>query len=202
METISVTPQKHMFTNQAKPRTIAERLSDAAKSKFVGRKNEMSLLSNAINADDLPYMVAFIHGPGGIGKSWLLRAVLEKIGANIEILVLDCREIEPTPQGFLSALGISLKLKVPVPDLNSVIDFLTESNKRTVLALDTYETFGLMDTWLRQEFIPSLTENVFTIIAGREAPNPAWITSPGWQDLFREIELRELTENDVHFLKI
>jgi class 3 adenylate cyclase len=78
-------------------------------------------------------------------------------------------------------------------DQDSIVARLGESGQRTVLALDTYERFGLMDTWLRQVFVPSLKENVFTIIAGRQPPNPGWLTSPGWQDLFREIEVRELS---------
>jgi len=61
-----------------------------------------------------------------------------------------------------------------------------------VIALDTYETFGLMDTWLRQKFLPALSEDIFTIIAGREDPNPAWLTTPGWSELFRKIKLGEL----------
>ncbi len=184
MEPISATQQKHELASQDKPRTIAERLSEATKSTFVGRQNEISFLANAINAKKLPFIVAFAHGPGGIGKSWLLRAIMDNLGPKVQHLMMDCREIEPTPQGFQAALGSALKMEEPAPDLNSVIARLTESDKRTVLVLDTYETFGLIDTWLRQEFIPSLTENVFTIIAGREVPNPAWITSPGWQGLF------------------
>jgi class 3 adenylate cyclase len=38
---------------------------------------------------------------------------------------------------------------------------------------------------------------VFTIIAGREAPNPAWLTTPGWSELFREIKLGELSKEDT-----
>lgn len=200
MEPTSATLQKHATTRQSKPRTIAQRLAEAAKITFVGRQNEISLLTSAINAEELPFVVAFVHGPGGIGKSWLLRALLNKVRAKVHSLIMDCREIEPTPQGFQSALGSALKMEEPVPDFNSAIARFTKSDKRTVLVLDTYETFGLMDTWLRREFIPSLTDNVFTIIAGREAPNAGWITTPGWQDLFREIRLRELTENDVQLM--
>jgi hypothetical protein len=71
----------------------------------------------------------------------------------------------------------------------------TEDVRRTVLALDTYETFGLMDTWLRQVFVPGLPESVLTLLAGLFAPDPAWLTTPGWQGLFRDIELRELSED-------
>ena len=110
---------------------------------------------------------------------------------------MDCRGIEPTPRGFVSCLAGALGSEESEPTLSSVVDRLGEGATRTVLALDTYETFGLMDTWLRQSFIPSLPETVLTTIAGREAPNPAWLTTPGWQGLFREIELRGLLDDDA-----
>ena len=189
MEPISVLQQINAVNSKNGSRTIAERLSEAAGRTFVGRHNELSLLSSVITAEKLPFMVAFVHGPGGIGKSWLLRALVDRVGSQVRRLNLDCREIEPTPQGFLGALGGSLQMEVPVPDMDAVIGRLRESGGRHVLSLDTYETFGLMDTWLRREFVPALPDSVFTVIAGREAPNPAWITTPGWQELFREIKL-------------
>ncbi len=178
-------------------RTISDRLATAAKSSFVGRKPEVSLISEAIEASELPYMVAFIHGPGGIGKSRVIQAALSELDSDVQRYVMDCREIEPTPQGFQAAIGAKLGMHESEPDFTSVVDFLGKSGQRTVLALDTYETFGLMDTWLRQRFVPSLSDNVFTIIASREAPNPAWIMTPGWQALFRDIELGELSVADA-----
>jgi len=180
-----------------KPRTISERLAEAAKSTFVGRKTERALISNAVEAAELPFMVAYIHGPGGIGKSRLLQAALSDAGSDVRRCILDCREIEPTPRGFQAALGAKLEVQESEPDLATVVNCLAEKKQRSVLALDTYETFGLMDTWLRQEFLPSLSDNIFTIIAGREAPNPAWLTTPGWSELFREIKLGELLKEDV-----
>ena len=181
----------------SKPRTISDRLSEVARSSFVGRQNELALLSGAIETDDLPFVVAFIHGPGGIGKSFLIQALLNSFGSEVRRYVMDCRNIEPTPEGFLLSLSATLGMEEE-PDHNSIIDFLGETGQRTVLALDTYETFGLMDTWLRQVFVPSLTESVFTIIAGRQPPSVGWLTTPGWQDLFRDIEIRELSVDDSH----
>jgi len=178
-----------------KSRTISDRLSEVAGSSFFGRQEELALLASAINSTDPPFLVGFIHGPGGIGKSRLIQALRQSIPAAVGWYLMDCRHIEPTPQGFLTSLGAALQMREE-PVYHSVTSRLGETGQRTVLALDTYETYGLMDTWLRQEFLPSISENVFTIIAGRQAPNSAWFTAPGWQHLFRNIPLQELSVND------
>jgi len=53
-------------------RTIAERISQAAERSFVGRRSEFEMLREAILADELPFVAAYVHGPGGIGKSRLV----------------------------------------------------------------------------------------------------------------------------------
>lgn len=179
------------------PRTIGDRLLRAADASFVGRQAELAVLSKALHAAEPGFVVAFVHGPGGMGKSCLLQALLRQADADTCTVLLDCRQIEPTPEGFLAVLGASLNPPVPRAELSVVVDRLARSAPRVVIALDTYETFGLMDTWLRQEFMPALPDNVFTIISGRESPNPAWLTTPGWQGLFREIELHDLPEDDA-----
>lgn len=63
------------------------------------------------------------------------------------------------PLSFLLLLGAKLEVQESEPDLATVVNCLAEKKQRSVLALDTYETFGLMDTWLRREFLPSLSDN-------------------------------------------
>ncbi|UCD78690.1 MAG: hypothetical protein JSW26_25340 [Desulfobacterales bacterium] len=82
-------------------------------------------------------------------------------------------------------------------NLDTVFNCLAEKKQRSVLALETYATFGLMDTWLHQKFLPFLSDNVFTIIAGRQASNAAWLTTPGWSEFFREIKLGEFSSEDA-----
>ncbi len=53
-------------------RTISDRLSEVAGTSFVGRQRELAVLRSAIEAAELPFVVAFIHGLGGIGKTRLL----------------------------------------------------------------------------------------------------------------------------------
>ena len=60
---------------QPGPRSVSDRLSEVARRSFVGRDAELSLLRGAVEAPELPFIVAFVHGPGGIGKSWLIGAL-------------------------------------------------------------------------------------------------------------------------------
>ena len=179
-------------------RTISDRLLEVARTSFVGRQRELAVLRGAIEAAELPFVVAFIHGLGGIGKTRLLQATLSSVDPKIRSTVMDCREIEPTTKGFLVALSAALGMQEADPELRSVVARLSEASQRTVLALDTYEMFGLMDTWLRQVFVPALPETVLTIIASRQAPNAAWLTTPGWESLFHEIKLQELPDDDAY----
>jgi ATP/maltotriose-dependent transcriptional regulator MalT len=178
-------------------RTIADRLSMVAERSFVGREEELGELLAAIHASEPPFVVGFICGPAGIGKSSLLRALCRHAGPEAGTVVLDCRDIEPTPEGFLGALNAALGASETDAELDQVVARLGPGSRRTLIALDTYETFGLLDTWLRQVFIPALPDGVLIIIASREAPNSAWTTTPGWQGLFREIELRELSDTAI-----
>ena len=162
-------------------RTIAERLTEAAGASFVGREAELATLREAIAAEDPPFLVAYVHGPGGIGKSRLLQSAVASPGPGVRVLSLDCARIEPTPRGFLEAVGGAFE----GPD------------GRCVLALDTYETFGLMDSWLRQSFLPSLPDTAVTLIASREPPRPGWLTSPGWAGLVHQIRLGGLDPDEA-----
>ena len=75
------------MSETSKPRTISERLSEAARISFVGRETELDLLSGAIGSANLPFVVAFIHGPGGIGKSCLIQTLLSSVAPEIRCQV-------------------------------------------------------------------------------------------------------------------
>lgn len=152
-----------------------------------------------VHGEGSPVVVVYLHGIGGIGKSCLLQALRDRTQADVRWYGLDCRHVEPTPDGFLDAVYHALAIAAGA-GIEGVVQHFGTDEKRAVLALDTYEAFGLMDTWLRQEFIPALPDNVMIVIAGREAPKSAWMTTPGWQDLFCEIKLDALTEEQSHQL--
>jgi class 3 adenylate cyclase len=167
-------------------RTIAERLAAAAGESFVGRRDELALLREAVAADDPPFLVGYVHGPGGIGKTRLIQSALAAAGAGVQTVSLDCARVEPTPRGFLAAL-------------EDATQDSPEAGRR-LLALDTYETFGLLDAWLRQSFLPTQPASALTLIASRQPPSPAWLTSPGWSGLFHQIALRGLAPEEARAL--
>ncbi|NTU84433.1 MAG: AAA family ATPase [Chloroflexales bacterium] len=141
-------------------------------------------------------LVVYVHGMGGIGKSSLVAAFARQLTAEGHVvLTLDCRAIEPTERGLLEELAAALGAREPT--LAALVRHLDAGARPLVLALDAYESFRLLDTWLRQVFIPALPEHVRLILAGREAPLLAWFTADGWHGLFRSLTLGPLPEPDA-----
>ena len=62
-----------------------------------------------------------------------------------------------------------------------------------VIALDHYEVFRLMDTWLRQVLVPALPADTGLLLAGRERPLGAWFSLEG----FRTLPLGPLEDADA-----
>lgn len=175
------------------PHSIRDRLARQANADFVGRAAEIGSLLRAL--DDNGPVVVHVHGPPGIGKSTLLDGFASAARAEgVRVLKLDCRLIEPTQRGFLYELG-RLIGEAASPSVESISERLAGLGACVVLALDTYEVFGLLDTWLRQTFLPALSDNVRVFLFGRRSVSSAWATSPGWLGLFRELSLGSLTES-------
>jgi len=172
---------------------IADRMALAASRSFVGREVELTRLRNAMEGEGRPAVV-FIHGPGGIGKSRLLDSAARLSWPQAKTVRLDCEGVEPTPGGFGRALSTALA----ETDDEGRADFqeaIEEVEGPVVLALDTYECFGLIDSWLRCDFIPSLPGDWLVVVAGRSRPSPAWLSGP-WATLVDAIELGPLSPHE------
>lgn len=123
-------------------RDVIER---ARRRNFVGRREELRAFGEAL-AGRSPRRVLFVHGPGGIGKTTLLLEMSARArAAGRDPVLLDGREIDPSAEGFLQAVGQS-----------------------GTLLVDSYEHLGAIDGWLRREFLPGLPENGLVVLAGRE----------------------------------
>ena len=113
-----------------------------------------------------------VHGVAGSGKTSLLRAFRAEVTGRV--VAIDGRGIEPTPQGFLAAIG---------------------EHEFDVLVIDTAERLRLLDGWLRLEFLPSLPAHARVVIATRDAPGAVWRASFG--ELLQTIALGPLAPADA-----
>lgn len=174
-------------------RQIAELLTDQVDTGFVGREAEQAVLCAALALDGP--RVVHVFGIAGIGKSSLLGVFASQAcSRGATVLRLDCRAVEPTETAFLRELCLVGGFD-PGP-LGAVAAQLGRSGSTVVLALDTYEVFRLLDSWLRQSFVPALPDNVRVIMFGRERPSSPWYTAPGWHKLFHPLALGPLGEDD------
>lgn len=174
-------------------RRLAQRLNASRQNQFVGRATEVALFRAALEANELPFNVLYVFGPGGIGKTTLmhtLTALSEE--AQVATLYLDARNLEPTPESFLMALHLLLQLPPGV----TATQALAERADRLVIFLDTYELIAPLDHWLSHAFLPQLSDNILIVIAGRRPLSPAWHADPGWRSLVRVVPLRNLSPDE------
>lgn len=169
------------------PLRLEDRLRAARDRLFVGRDDELTLFREALAADEPPFFGLYVFGPGGVGKTSLLRAYQRLCNAHdVAATYLDARDVEPVPQAFLAALHQALGL----PGEASPEDALDAG--RHALLIDTCEAIAPLDGWLRTTFLPQLPQEVLVVLAGRDLPSRAWRTDPGWQALVRLLPLRNL----------
>ena len=164
---------------------MADRLAVAAAAALVGRERERDKLRAWVMDPDGPSVV-FVHGPAGIGKTALVTGTL--VGPTT--VVVDGREVEPTPATVLAHIGSMLGLGT-VPTLEQAADAIAAASV-VALVVDSYERFGVVDGWLRNRLLPSLPARTTTVLVGRNPPNVAWRTAPGWRQLLVDMLLGPL----------
>jgi hypothetical protein len=175
-------------------RKIGDVVSGRASADCVGRQSELAFLGRLLS-DDKPLIVG-VHGIGGIGKSTLLAAFASQARARgAAVIQLDCRAIEPTEPGFLRELGAATGAELASAAEGA--HYLGQLGARVILVLDTYERLRLLDTWLRQIFVPSLRDNVRIVLCGRDPLVAGWLTAPGWHGLIVTLALGTLEERDA-----
>jgi hypothetical protein len=160
------------------PGTLAAKLAERDRDRFVGREAELGLLERCL-AEDPPAAVVFVHGPGGIGKSTLLREFERRATAlGWASFRVEGRELSPAPNALEGALGDA------------------RSASRPLVLIDTYERMTGLDGYLRGTLLLSLPGSAVIVIAGRSAPDPAWLTGV-WEGVATELELQTLSGGEA-----
>jgi hypothetical protein len=172
---------------------LSDRLHAARRRRFVGRETERELFVSALQASELPFCLLYLFGPGGVGKTTLLKEfgyLTESAG--MPAIYLDGRNIEPAPESFVAALRITMGLAADV----SPLEAMGGAAGRRVILIDTYETLTPLDGWLRESFLPQLPDETLIVLAGRLPISSAWRSDPGWQSMIRPISLRNLSSDE------
>jgi hypothetical protein len=168
---------------------LAERLSAARSRRVVGRTGEQTLFQSALTSADRPFLLLYIYGPGGIGKTTLLNSFVRLCEeAHVPSALIDARNVDASPEAFLDALRMVLN----IPSSQSPLPALANH----VLLLDTCEILTPLEYWLRENFLPELPDSTLVVMAGRQPLSPAWRTDPGWQALVRSLPIRNLSPDE------
>ncbi|HEU4423028.1 MAG TPA: AAA family ATPase [Pilimelia sp.] len=160
---------------------LGEVLDRERHRNFVGRRRELAGFDEAI-AGRSPHRVLLVHGPGGIGKTTLLLELRTRArAARRTVALLDGREVDASPEGFVDAVAGALGR----PGDGRA----TELPADAVLLVDGYEHLAPIDSWLRHEFVPALAAEAVVVLAGRDAPAAAWRLDAGWRHVVAALRL-------------
>ncbi|MEO3809182.1 ATP-binding protein [Sphaerisporangium sp. B11E5] len=164
-------------------RSLAERLRWARERAFVGRDSELSLFRRALGGAPGAPAVIYVHGPGGVGKSTLLRRFAdESRDAGRVVIEINGRLAEPSPAGFEAQVAPARDVADPV------------------LIVDAFEHCQGLEGWFSERFLPSMPSGSLVVLAGREAPSPVWVSDVAWSEMLAVRRLGDLTPQEVRDL--
>ncbi|KIF73401.1 hypothetical protein QR77_04300 [Streptomyces sp. 150FB] len=164
-------------------RGLGGRLRTARQRGFVGRADERALFRSALDGGPDACVVLFLHGPGGIGKSALLRRLADDaLAAGRPVVRVDGRTVGPSADRFADEARTAT------------------TTSGAVLFIDAFERSEDIEDWLREDFLPRLPADALVVVGGRNPPGTAWRTDLDWADSLRVVALRNLPPADAEAL--
>jgi hypothetical protein len=164
-------------TNEPSQGTLGARLAERDADRFVGRAYELAACERLLYPES-GLSVLLVHGPGGIGKSAMLREVARRAEAGGYTLHwVEGRDVPPTPDALEGLLADARGAEKPL------------------IIFDTFERIASLAAHMRRVLLPSFPETARVIVAGRGRPEDAWFRG-GWEGVSAELELAALPEPD------
>ncbi|WP_308637844.1 ATP-binding protein [Paenibacillus silvisoli] len=186
-------------------KSVRQLLNDLQQKRFVGREREIALMTQELGNGEAAWRLHHFHGPGGIGKSALLRAFERMLQKEEIVIYVDVRTFEH-PARFADALRDELERRYPFP--HAPVDLLApfgtaeaermnrlaDIQGRLVLLLDGIERGSPIANWLRDHWLPQLITRIKVFTAGRFPLNEEWISAAGWIGMIRNVRLSPLSK--------
>jgi hypothetical protein len=161
---------------------LGDHLASLDAARFTGRDRVLAWIEGLLTSPDAPTRVVLVHGPGGIGKSALLREVGRRAQARDRpVWSLDARALDPVP-GELERL-------------------LADAADRpgAVVLVDSFERIPAQDSLLRERVLPGLAADAIVVVAGRQPPSRAWFRH-GWEHVSADVPLGPLGTGEARGL--
>ncbi len=161
-----------------------ERLSDLAArreaERFVGRDEVLALVDGALDGRS-DVRIVYLHGPGGVGKSAIVRAVGRRADeAGRPVVRVDGRLVGPT-----------------LEHLRAVVAPASASG--SVLLVDEVDAVASLRRELRDLVLATVPATGTVVVAGRAAPDRAWFDGE-LQSLVAVVAVRPLDRDDAREL--
>jgi hypothetical protein len=153
--------------------TLRGRIARRDAEFFVGRDEELAWFERALRGET-DERVVHVVGPGGIGKSTLVREVERRADAlGAESVWIDGREVAP----FL-------------PQVEQAVAEAA-AGAPSMIVFDSYELISSLDGFLRDVVIPELDESTLVVFLSRQPPARGWFER-GWDALVHTMRLGPL----------
>lgn len=157
-------------------RTLRDVADDADAERFIGRDAELAAASALLG--DSASRVLFVHGPGGIGKSAILRAI-RRMGSDdgFSGIALDPRRL---------AEGFDQELET----------LLADPPPRPLVLVDEADVLGPRILEVRDRLLDVLPDAARLVFGGREGPDPSWRTG-GLDAIVTDLPLAPLADHEA-----
>ena len=188
------------------PATLGHVVAAAEAGMFLGRAAELAALAGAIEDAGPQPVAVYVHGPAGIGKSALLRALRRQVEGRVALVVhLDAGGIPPSPEAVCEGLALQIGGVDGAGDLPRPSRLVSAINHRArggavLLLVDGYDQWRACDPWFRVEVLHRLGSGVCAVLAGRRHPAEAWPEDPAWLSAVRRVPLGPLKPDESNAL--
>jgi len=157
--------------------TLRDAADAADAARFVGRSAEVDVVRELLHPGSRG-RVLYVHGPGGIGKSALLRAAGRiAADAGLGVAAFDARDLPG--------------------DLEAVVRRIRRSRAAgSFLIIDEVDALGSQLRPLRDRLLGELPDSARLVLAGRREPDRSW-REDGIDAILVELPLRPLSDPDA-----